>query len=35
MDKEIYNDYLLVMPSGNCKGFNDLEVNKSIYKYIL
>ena len=25
MDKEIYNDYLLVMPSGNCKGFNDLE----------
>ena len=22
---EIYNDYLLVMPSGNCKGFNDLE----------
>ena len=25
MEKEIYNDYLLVMPSGNCKGFNDLE----------
>lgn len=25
MGKEIYNDYLLVMPSGNCKGFNDLE----------
>ena len=25
MEMEIYNDYLLVMPSGNCKGFNDLE----------
>ena len=25
MDNEIYNEYLLVMPSGNCKGFNDLE----------
>lgn len=31
MDNEIYNDYLLVMPSGNCKGFNDLE---SIKAYI-
>jgi hypothetical protein len=29
MDKEIYNDYLLVMPSGNCKGFNDLESTKA------
>ena len=29
MDKEIYNDYLLVMPSGNCKGFNDLESAKA------
>lgn len=25
MDKEPYNEYLLVMPSGNCKGFNDIE----------
>ena len=25
MEKEIYNDYLLVMPNGDCKGFNDLE----------
>ena len=25
MEKEVYNDYLLIMPSGNCKGFNDLE----------
>ncbi|OOM82458.1 hypothetical protein CLPUN_01600 [Clostridium puniceum] len=25
MDREIYNDYLLIMPSGSCKGFNDLE----------
>jgi len=29
MDNEIYNDYLLVMPSGNCKGFNDLESAKA------
>jgi len=29
MDNEIYNDYLLVMPSGNCKGFNDLESTKA------
>ena len=29
MDKEIYNDYLLIMPSGNCKGFNDLEGAKA------
>ena len=29
MDNEIYNDYLLVMPSGNCKGFNDLEGAKA------
>jgi len=29
MDKEIYNDYLVVMPSGNCKGFNDLESVKA------
>lgn len=25
MDKEPYNEYLVVMPSGNCKGFNDIE----------
>lgn len=25
MYDEPYNEYLLVMPSGNCKGFNDLE----------
>ena len=25
MENEIYNDYLLVMPNGDCKGFNDLE----------
>ena len=25
MESEIYNDYLLVMPNGDCKGFNDLE----------
>lgn len=24
-----YNEYLLVMPSGNCKGFNDLGVVKA------
>lgn len=29
MEKEIYNDYLLLMPSGNCKGFNDLESTKA------
>ena len=29
MEKEIYNDYFLVMPSGNCKGFNDLESAKA------
>jgi hypothetical protein len=29
MNNEIYNDYLLVMPSGNCKGFNDLESAKA------
>lgn len=29
MEKEVYNDYLLVMPSGNCKGFNDLESTKA------
>ena len=29
MDKEPYNEYLLVMPSGNCKGFNDLEGAKA------
>lgn len=29
MDREIYNDYLLVMPSGNCKGFNDIEGAKA------
>jgi hypothetical protein len=25
MESEIYNDYLLVMPNGDCKGFNDIE----------
>lgn len=25
MRNEPYNEYLLVMPSGNCKGFNDIE----------
>ena len=29
MEREIYNDYLLIMPSGNCKGFNDLEGAKA------
>jgi hypothetical protein len=29
MENEIYNDYLLVMPSGNCRGFNDLESTKA------
>lgn len=24
-----YNEYLLVMPSGNCKGFNDLNLAKA------
>ena len=25
MSNEPYNEYLLVMPNGNCKGFNDIE----------
>jgi hypothetical protein len=25
MDKEPYNEYLVVMQTGNCKGFNDIE----------
>lgn len=29
MDKEPYNEYLLVMPDGDCKGFNDLESAKA------
>lgn len=29
MNKEPYNEYLLVMPSGNCKGFNDIEGAKA------
>lgn len=29
MDNEPYNEYLLVMPSGNCKGFNDIEGAKA------
>jgi hypothetical protein len=29
MDKEPYNEYLVVMPSGNCKGFNDIEGAKA------
>ena len=29
MNKEPYNEYLLIMPNGNCKGFNDLESAKS------
>jgi hypothetical protein len=29
MEKEPYNEYLLVFPSGNCKGFNDIEGAKA------
>lgn len=29
MDKEPYNEYLLILPSGNCKGFNDIEGAKA------
>ena len=29
MKKEPYNEYLLVFPSGNCKGFNDIEGAKA------
>ncbi len=29
MNNEIYNEYILVMPSGNCKGVNDLESAKA------
>ena len=29
MDNEAYNEYLLIMPSGNCKGFNDVESAKA------
>ena len=29
MDKEPYNEYLVVMPTGNCKGFNDIEGAKA------
>ncbi len=25
MDYEPYNEYFVMMPSGNCKGFNDIE----------
>ena len=29
MAKEPYNEYLLIMPDGDCKGFNDLESAKA------
>lgn len=29
MEKEPYNEYILVFPSGNCKGFNDIEGAKA------
>lgn len=29
MNKEPYNEYLVVMPTGNCKGFNDIEGAKA------
>jgi len=29
MNTEPYNEYLLVMPSGKCKGFNDLDLAKA------
>jgi len=29
MDNEAYNEYLLIMPSGNCRGFNDVESAKA------
>lgn len=29
MSKNPYNEYLLVMPNGNTKGFNDLELAKA------
>lgn len=29
MDMEPYNEFLLVMPDGDCKGFNDLEGAKA------
>jgi len=29
MNTEAYNEYLLIMPSGNCKGFNDVESAKA------
>ena len=29
MDNTPYNEYLLVMPSGRCRGFNDLELAKA------
>lgn len=29
MDREPYNEFLLVMPKGNCKGFNDFESAKA------
>lgn len=33
MAREIYNEYLLVMPSGNCKGFNDIEGVKAYINF--
>lgn len=29
MDYEPYNEYFIMMPSGNCKGFNDIEGAKA------
>lgn len=29
MEKEPYNEYVLIFPSGNCKGFNDIEGAKA------
>lgn len=29
MNKEPYNEYFVVFPSGNCKGFNDIEGTKA------
>lgn len=33
MSREIYNEYLLIMPSGNCKGFNDIEGVKAYINF--
>lgn len=33
MAREIYNEYLLIMPSGNFKGFNDIEGVKAYINF--